>query len=111
MADTKESLKRKRLAYLATFCGDGDTPHPMGAEVLADLRRFAGLDFKNQKPGIVVSPKSGMVDSHASIYRAAVRDVYMRIVGFLSIDEKHLFQEHSHEPTQSGADSSPTAER
>jgi hypothetical protein len=98
MADTKESLRKKRLAYLATFCGDGNAPHPMGAEVLLDLRKFAGLDYTNQKPGIVTSQKSGMVDSHATVYRAAVRDVYLRIVGFLSIDEQHLFQEPNHEP-------------
>jgi hypothetical protein len=42
---------------------------------------------------MVVSRVSGMVDSHASIYRAAQRDVYLRIAGFLNISEEQLFQE------------------
>lgn len=99
MADTKDSLKDKREAYLATFCGDGRSPHPMGEKVLKDLRIFVGLDHSKQKPGIVTSRISGTVDPYATVYQAALRDVYMRIVGFLSIDEKHLYQEASNEHT------------
>jgi hypothetical protein len=47
MADTKDSLRKKRKAYLDTFCGDFAKPHPAGAAVLADLKRFCGIS----KPG------------------------------------------------------------
>lgn len=97
MADTKDSLRKKRLAYVRTFCGDREVPHLDGEAVLADLRKVCGLT----KPGIVVSTKSGMVDSHASIYQAGMRDVYLRIVGMLSIDERHLFQGDTHADSQS----------
>jgi hypothetical protein len=93
MSDTKESLRRKRQAYRNTFFGDLEHPHPEAERVLEDLRTFCGMT----RGGLVVSPKSGMVDSHATVYRAALRDVYLRLVGFLSIDEAHLFQETKHE--------------
>lgn len=93
MADTKETLRRKRQAYRNTFFGDLEHPHPEAERVLQDLRHFCGI----KSGGLVVSPKSGMVDSHATVYRAALRDVYLRIVGFLSIDEAHLFQEATDE--------------
>jgi len=89
----REKLEHTRLAYLRTFCGDRQVPHVNAEEVLADLRKFCGLT----KGGIVVSPVSGMVDSHATVYRAGQRDVYLRITAFLGIDERHLFQEASHE--------------
>jgi hypothetical protein len=94
MADTRESLRKKRLAYLRTFCGPGETPHVNAEAVLADLRKFCGVT----KPGIVIPAKTGMVDSHATAYLAGQRDVYLRIIGFLSIDERHLFQGDTHEP-------------
>lgn len=109
MADTKESLKRKREAYLATFCGDGDRPHPMGAQVLADLRMVVGLHMDKQKSCAQLD-RNGAVDPYASLILAAKREIYLRIVGFLSIDEKHLFQESTHDNAQTGANP-PTAER
>lgn len=96
MADTRDSLRRKRQAYQNTFFGDGTKPHPEAERVLADLRIFCGMHM-GKNAGLVISPKSGMVDSHATVYRAALRDVYLRVVGFLSIDESHLFQEVGNE--------------
>ena len=102
MTESRDSLRRKRAAYLRTFYGDLNEPHPEAARVLSDLKKFCGVT----KPGIVVSPKTGIVDSHATTYRAGQRDVYMRIAGFLGIDEKTLFQENGNEQ-----DISKTAER
>lgn len=83
MTVAKERSDRKRLAYQRTFCGDGSKPHLEAERVLADLRRFCGID----RGGIVVSPVSRMVDSHATTYRAGQRDVYLRIVKMLSLSE------------------------
>ena len=96
MRSHRERLARKRLAYVRTFCGDGSEPHPEGQRVLADLRAFCGMT----KGGLVVSPKQGMVDSHATVYRAAMRDVYIRIAAFLALDDKTLFEEPDHADTQ-----------
>lgn len=76
-------MNQRRLAYVRTFCGDGAKPHPEAEKVLADLRRFCGID----RGGIVVSPVSRMVDPHATAYRAGQRDVYLRIIKFLGLSE------------------------
>jgi len=88
--------KEKQIAYLRTFCGEGQEPHVNAEVVLADLRKFCGLT----SGGLVVSPKSGMTDIHATVYKAALRDVYLRIVGFLSLEDEHLFQENAHDREQ-----------
>ncbi len=99
MPDTKESLRKKREAYRLTFCGTKDVPHPAGGQVLDDLKKFCGIT----KPGIVIAPQAGAVDPYASIYRAAQRDVYLRICGFLGIDDKTLFKETIYvDPQESG---------
>jgi hypothetical protein len=87
-----ERLARNRLAYIRTFCGDGSDPHPEGQRVLAELRRFCGIT----KGGLVVSPVSRTVDPYATIYRAALRDVYLHVTAFLTLDDKTLFQEPDH---------------
>jgi hypothetical protein len=78
-----EKFKRKALAYHRTFCGDKENPHEDGKIVLADLKRFCGLN----RGGIVISPVSRVVDPYATVYQAALRDAYLRIVGFLELDE------------------------
>lgn len=75
-------LFSKREVYRLTFCGAGDRPHPPGQAVLEDLKRVAGINAG----GIVVSPVTRTVDSHASIYRAGMRDAYLRIVRFLQLE-------------------------
>lgn len=83
MIDIQQLLHRRRLAYLRTFCGDSQTPHAQAEIVLADLRRFCGID----RGGIVVSPISRMTDPYATAYRAGMRDVYLRIAKFLNLSE------------------------
>lgn len=85
----RERLLRVKQAYERTFFGEGSEPHPEAQRVLADLRRACGMT----KGGIVISPKSGIVDPHATMYRAGMRDAYLRIAGFLALDDKSLFQE------------------
>lgn len=70
-------------AYRLTFNGGLHKPHPPGQRVLEDLRRVARID----QGGLVVSPVTRVVDSHASIYRAGMQDMYLRIVKFIGLDE------------------------
>lgn len=90
MIDFRALIQRKRMAYVHTFCGDDGRPHPEAQRVLADLRRFCGIN----RGGIVVSPVSRVTDPYATIYRAAMRDVYLRIVGYIDIDETNSVEEH-----------------
>jgi hypothetical protein len=83
LSKANAKYQRKKLAYHRTFCGDRKDPHEDAKIVLADLKRFCGIN----QGGIVISPVSRVVDSHATVYRAALRDAYLRIVGFLELDE------------------------
>lgn len=78
-----ELIHRKRLAYHRTFLGPDGKPGPAQADVLADLKRAAGIN----KGGIVISPISRTVDPYATAYRAGQRDLYLRIAKFLGLDE------------------------
>lgn len=88
-------LHRKRLAYLHTFCTADGKLHVEGQRVMADLKRFCGVN----KGGIVISPISRTVDPYATAYRAGQRDTYLRISKFLNLDESELTEvindEHS----------------
>lgn len=81
----QQRLQRRRRAYVNTLCFEGK-PHPEAAVMLADLKRFCGIN----KGGIVVSPISRTVDSHATVYRAGMRDVYLRIAKMIDLDETEL---------------------
>src|SRR5689334_3085594 len=95
MADTRETLRRKKLAYVRTFCGDNGEVHVNAEAVLADVKRVCGVT----RPGAVIAKGTGAVDPFASLYLAGQRDVYLRICGFLGIDEKTLFNGDTHEPS------------
>lgn len=75
-------LHRKRLAYVRTFQDPQGRILPFAAQVLADLKRFCGVE----KGGLVISPRSKMVDPLATAYRAGQRDVFLRITKFLRLD-------------------------
>lgn len=85
-----EFIERKRLAYHHTFM-NGDAPHLHGERVLADLRKFCGVD----KGGIVISPINRQTDPYATAYRAGQRDVYARIVKFLNLKETEVLDNGS----------------
>jgi hypothetical protein len=105
MSKRTERFKRKALAYHRTFCGDQENPHEDGKIVLADLKRFCGIN----RGGIVISPVSRVVDSHATVYQAALRDAYLRIIMFLELDEtavRDLPEENDNVETPTGTSES-----
>lgn len=87
----QQMLQRKRLAYIHTFLGPDGKPHPEAQRVLADLKRFCGIN----RGGIVVSPISRTVDPYATAYRAGQRDTYLRLAKFLGLDEADNIEEHA----------------
>jgi len=88
----QQMLQRKRWAYIRTLCGEEGKPHPEGARMLADLKRFCGIN----KGGIVVSPVGRVVDPYATVYRAGMRDVYLRIAKMIDLDETEIAEESDH---------------
>lgn len=95
MNKIQQVFQRKRWAYIRTFLGANGKPNPEAAIVLADLRRLARID----SGGIVVSPISRTVDPYASIYRAGLRDMYLRISNFIGLDEAAQPEETHHDGT------------
>jgi hypothetical protein len=85
---------RVKAAYQRTFCGDGVAPHKDAELVLADLRRFAHID----DGGIVVSPVTRTTDSHATCYRAGLRDAYLRLALMLGLGEADRFDNSEENP-------------
>jgi hypothetical protein len=82
------TIARKRLAYRRALCGEkGKTPHLDGQIILEDLRKVAKID----NGSLVVSPKQGMTDIHATMYRAGLRDMYLRFAFMLGFDEADTF--------------------
>ncbi|MES1993148.1 MAG: hypothetical protein V4457_05980 [Pseudomonadota bacterium] len=79
----QQILQRKRLAYVHVFLGPNGRPNPEAAIVLADLKRLAGIN----RGGIVISPITRTVDPYATAYRAGLRDAYLRIMKFTSLEE------------------------
>ena len=93
--ETRQAFARRKLAYQRTFCGDRDVPHLDAEIVLEDLKKFCGM----KRPGIAIARGTGAVDPYASIYQAALRDVYIHITGLLGIDITNLFKEASRDHT------------
>lgn len=92
------TLLTPRETYLLTFIGHDGRPNPVADEVLADLRRYCGV----QKGGIVISPVTRTADPIATAYRAGQRDVFLRIAGYIGIDEAQLKErQHVHAESDS----------
>lgn len=96
----REYLNGRRLAYQRIFFGDRSDLLPDAELVLKDLRRFCGIN----KGGIVKNRLTGVVDPYATAYRAGQRDVFLRIAGYLGLDEAQL--EEIGNVQSSGEDSS-----
>lgn len=93
----EDAKARRQAAYKNTFCGDTAAPHVSAQQVLADLRKFAHID----EGGLIVSPVTRMTDPHATCYRAGLRDMYLRIVAHLGIDESQPFTSQPEKPDES----------
>lgn len=94
------AIHRKRLAYVRTFCGDNGRLHINGERVLADLKRFCGL----HRAGIVLSPVTRTVDSHATAYQAGLRDAFLRITKMLDLEPNNIDEETDRESQTPTAD-------
>lgn len=104
MNKRQQRLHEKRLAYLQTFCGEDGKPHAAARIVLRDLKRFCRVGI-NQS-GLVISPVSRVVDSHATVYAVGLRDTFTRITGFINLDETDIEEE---KPSESEDTSSSSA--
>lgn len=76
-------LFTRTTAYQRTFLGDDGKPDTDAAIVLADLKRFCYVERTTAK----ISPMTQTMDPLAMAFAEGRREVYMRIVGFLNLDE------------------------
>lgn len=96
----REYLDRRRLAYQHLFFGATGGVTADAELVLADLRRFCGIN----KGGIVKNRLTGAVDPYATAYRAGQRDVFLRIAGYLGLDEAQMEEISNVRTTESSAE-------
>ena len=90
-----DRINSRKLAYLRTFMGADGKVAPEPARVLADLKRYCGIN----RGGIVTSPVTRMVDPLATAYRAGQRDTYLRIIHHLGLDETAIEEDTSDRPS------------
>jgi hypothetical protein len=81
-AHLKRLLSRS-TAYQRTFLGDDGKPDADAAIVLADLKRFCYVERTTAK----ISPTTQAMDPLAMAFAEGRREVYMRLVGFLHLDD------------------------
>jgi len=77
-----ERILRRRSHYRAVF------GTPSGAQVLADLKRFC----RAHASSVIVSPQSGMIDTHAMAVNEGRREVFLRIASHLHLNDADLLR-------------------
>jgi hypothetical protein len=77
-------LSKQTGAYRRAFLGDDGNPNIDGATILADLKKFCRAD----KSTTMVSPVSKTVDPLASAQAEGRREVWLRIVQMLYLDDR-----------------------
>lgn len=78
---------RRKLAYRRTFMDAEGRLHPDAEVVLADLRRFCRATGST----MVLSPVSKTIDPLAMAMAEGRREVWMRLMAHLHVDEKQVF--------------------
>jgi len=86
MMDLLAKLRRRRYSYRRLFLGE-DGLNADGQVVLADLAKFCRANSSTA----VVSPISRSVDPIASAMAEGRREVWLRIMAHLHIDERVVF--------------------
>lgn len=75
----RQEFLKLRQAYLDVF-GEIGKPTPLGQLILDDLERFTA----HRSETLVVSETAGLVDIHATVYRAGKQAVMKRIYARLT---------------------------
>jgi hypothetical protein len=86
MMDLLAKLRRRRYAYRRLFLGDNGL-NADGQVVLADLAKFCRATSSTA----VVSPVSRSVDPIATAMAEGRREVWLRLMAHLHIDERVVF--------------------
>lgn len=77
-----ERLSRRASHYRAVFSS------PSGEAVLADLHRFC----RASKSSVMISPQTGVIDSHAMAVNEGRREVFLRITNHLHLDDADIMK-------------------
>lgn len=96
MTDQKPTkAQRLKLAYQRTFLGEDGKLTPDAALIIADLAPFCRL----HRSTLVVSPVSKQVDTHATLEAEGRREVLLKILGHLYLDDQYLLNLRTYEGT------------
>lgn len=82
-----QRILRRKLAYRRTFLDADNRLHADAEIVLADLRRFCRATGSTA----VVSPVTKSVDPIAMAMAEGRREVWLRLMAHLHVDEKQVF--------------------
>jgi len=89
-------LWNRRAAYRACFWDEAGQLTPAGADVLADLARFASAQSTTARRSAI----TGAVDAHATMLAEGRRQLFTRITQQLNVTEAQIYQlmerEHDH---------------
>jgi hypothetical protein len=88
MTDRTEKIMARRMAYRRMFLGDDGKLTQDGKTVLADLSKFCRLT----ESVTVISPVSRQVDVPATFQAEGRREVILRLLDHLDVDDSDLFQ-------------------
>lgn len=91
-------VHRRKVAYLHTFCHENGHLLPEAERVLADLRKFCGIDRRG-----IVRTATGAGDAMMTAELAGRRDVYMRISAFINIDIGTHIEDDNHDRPEHAA--------
>lgn len=86
MISRLQKILHRRRAYRRLFLGDDGKLTPDAEIVLADLARFCKL----HRPTTIVSPVSRQTDVPASFQAEGRREVMLRLLGHLHVDDADL---------------------
>lgn len=88
MIDRLQKILNRRQAYRRMFLGDDGQLTPDAQVVIADLARFCRL----HRSTTIVSTVSRQTDVPASFQAEGRREVILRVLGHLHVDDADLFR-------------------
>lgn len=84
--DRNQKILLRRKAYRSVFLGEDGKPTPDAQVVLSDLARFCRLHRSTS----IVSPQTRQTDVPASFQAEGRREVILRVLGHLHVDDADL---------------------
>lgn len=86
LKDALRRIRGRRAAYRRIFLGDDGKPHRDALIVLNDLKKFCRANY----PSIRLD-NTGAIDPQATPYLEGRREVWLRLMQYLHIDDEFIY--------------------